>query len=389
MKIEVIRMENEEQKKDYVWTNGGFAVDGNDIWFVPYWENVLCKYSMDTRRMEKMVCFPEMSVTVAGSFNVKKNGEYIIVVPAFEKNLYIYNQKENLMKKFELKKRKYVAEKFNHCVSWGKNVYLFPIAYGRILKIDLKNELISEIEIPKFKDSAFVDCTSVKNKVYLVDMTNSIFIFDMENETIKTYNLGGEERKYRTIAAIADDEFGLSDMTGKIYIINIKEKRENQYNFDDVSIFDNSVCVGDEWFLFPFEDDRPVIKFNTTCFKVEKIYFNEKKHFKQWYANAFSKTVVYNKKIYVMNTYQRCLYVLDEEGNQIEHFFIEMGEMDDDILYELYKCGQKQGGIYEGTGDYATLEYLFSRIKDVSDMQKQNCNCIGKNIYNELVNAEV
>lgn len=353
---------NREDKKDYIWTHGGFAIDGDCVWFVPYWENILCRYNMNTHKTEKTILFPNIKKLAAGVFNVIKRGNYVVSVPAFEQDLYIYNDKEGIMKQYELKRGSYVLERFYCCTNWGDSIYMFPVSYDSILKIELGKDQISDIVIPDIKGRTFVNFEQIKSKVYLVDKTNTILVFDMKSETGQLLKWGEKNRTYMTIRAVGDNKFALTDEEGYLFFYDEGEDEEYRFEYGCETMIKDTLVIKDTLYLFPFALHKPVVKINLHSYEIEKLYFSENKNYRQWLPIAFSIPKVQNDKIYVMHTNQRCLYVLDNEGKQLEHMYMEMGELDNETKDSLYRVAQREGLLNENDAPYATLKYYFSRI---------------------------
>ncbi len=113
-----------------LWTGGGFEVCDDRVWFVPHWANVLCCFHLKTRLLEKMIFFPELATASAGFFQIKRMGDTLVIIPAFEDTLYLYDMCAGEMHSIILQPGLHSCEKFQECVEWKGILYLFPYDYG-------------------------------------------------------------------------------------------------------------------------------------------------------------------------------------------------------------------------------------------------------------------
>lgn len=374
-----------KSKKNYIWTCGGFTVDGADVWFVPYWENVLCRYNLITREIEDIITFPNASILIAASYNVKRSGERIIVIPAFERGVYIYDKKKKQMENIVINDEECPLEKYRHCIVHNDRVYMFPIGEKYVISIDLEGYGINKIKIPVGERGMYVDYIQIENKVYLVNLTERITVFDLENEEFSIYsaeniNMG---EKYRTINSIENNRLFLTSAEGNISIYNIQTQEIEKKIYSGGKHIDYSLRIDDKIYLFPHDNREPIIRWECNNWHFSEIMFSSKDH-EDDYINAFSEPELVGDYIYIMDTHEECMYMLDQECNILCKYKMKMMEMNEEVAKELFSCGKKQGKIYESPSVYATLEYYCANIQQSNYENNDMKSKVGKEIYKSI-----
>lgn len=239
-----------------VWTQGVFSIDENKIWFVPFWINVLCVYNLKTSQMEKVIQLPDQDTDSAGYYNVRKMDELVIVIPAFEKRIYVYDIATDVLSSFDLPVAKHQCERFLFASVWDQNIYLFPVGYEYVVKINLQERKLHIIATIDDKCKMFVAMTQIDEKVYLVNETDKIYVFNMSLECFKIIGCEDSSRKYRTITHQGTEKLVLTDTSGRLYIQYLDDMNcENIFLAENIP-YDSSVCIADDIFLMPiYEKD--------------------------------------------------------------------------------------------------------------------------------------
>lgn len=363
-----------------VWTQGIFSIDENRIWFVPYWINVLCVYNLKTNKMEKIIHFPDQDTDSAGYYNVKKINELVIVVPAFEKRIYVYDSAADVVSSFDLLAAKYKCEKFLFASVWNQNIYLFPVGYEYAVKINLQEMKLNIIDIIDDKCKMFVAMTQINEKVYLVNETNQIYIFDMSLESFKIIVCEDASRKYRTITHQGTEKLVLTDTTGNLYIQYLDDMNCEKFILTENIPYDSSVCVTEDIFLMPISEKDYFVKIDINTKDVSKHYINSGANYLKWPHAVFSKVVCEDNFLYFFSTQYRMLFVYDIRTGKEISYQLEMPIMSDREIEELLQNKRKQGRIKEGSGQHATLEKFIALAKKDSSSEMPR-ELVGDSIF--------
>lgn len=360
-------------KQNFAWTIGKFEIDGDFLWFVPHWLNVLCKYNLLTRKIEQVISFPKTTIFHRGFFNVKKIKDYILVVPSWEENIYLYHILSGKMKKFKLREKIYTNEKLYLCGVFSEKVFLFPIEYDYIVKLDVVNELLEEIPC---SPQMFISSIQKEEKIYLVNMTNELFVFDMKTEKLKVEWSCDCNKEFRTIIDSNFNTVILIDMIGNILFFDIdKKKIIKQIRFNHLVY--SGICMESKVFLFPEKWKNPFV-LNLSNYQIKELEF-VKENFSESSLTIFSEAIMIEKKIYIMHTTKQCLFIIDSESEKFEEVYIKIGELNE-LLDELLDVQAKKEPLLEETGHYVSFEYLMNKINTKKDRNNFNLE-IGKKIF--------
>ena len=108
-----------------------------DIWFVSYWYNLLCKFDISKRELE-CIPLPVKNIIEGLYIGILKVGNIICLVPANADSVCTYNIKTREFKTFMLRERTKNIDKFIACAVYGECVFMFPYHYPYILKFNLE-----------------------------------------------------------------------------------------------------------------------------------------------------------------------------------------------------------------------------------------------------------
>lgn len=366
-----------------VWTQGIFSVDKNRVWFVPYWINVLCVYNLKIDKMEKIIQFPNRAIDSAGYFNVKKIDDLVVIIPAFEKQIYVYDTIKEVMLSFDFPKMQCRYEKFMFCSVWDQHVYFFPVGYEYVVKIDLREQRVTIINAIDDKCNMFVAMTQIDENVYLVNETNRIYVFNMLEENFKIIVSENSNRKYRTITNQGAEKLFLSDIFGNLYLYYLNDLDcEKTYMAGNVP-YDSSECVTDFIFLMPIYEKDYFVKFDISTKNVSKIYIDKGDNYIQWPHTVFSKIVFENGILYFFSTQYQMFYTYNVETGEETTHKLEMPILDNQQIEKIFLQKGTSGNVKEGSGQHATLEKFILLAKNVSLVETQE-KTIGEKIYRKL-----
>lgn len=263
---------------------------------------------------------------------------------------------------------------------WNQNIYLFPVGYEYVVKINLQERKLKAIDTISDKCKMFVAMTQIDEKAYLVNETNQIYIFDMSLETFKTIECEDTSRKYRTITHQGTEKLILTDTTGNLYIQYLDDGNCEKYVLAENILYDSSLCVADDIFLMPAPEKDYFVRVDINSKSLSKHYINGGDNYIKWAHAVFSKAVCKNHFLYFFSTQYRMLYVYDIKTEKETAYQLEMPAMSDREIEELLRDKRNRGSIKEGSGQHAVLEKFIALAKKDGSSEMQG-EAVGDKIY--------
>lgn len=368
--------------KNYVWTNLGFIVEDDNLWFVPFWMNVLCEVNLSTMQIGKVKAFPHMFTEAGGIYNVRKYQEYIINVTAVDDVNYLYDIPADNMLAIPLKEDAYACEKFFNCTFWNNHAYFLPRDYNSILKLNMEDKTVTDISISEV-GKMFLSCVQIEQNVYLVNQSESLIVFDMEEENFERIQISGSG-ELNTIVLVQEHELLMSNTNGVLYIYNLQNGTMTEIDIVKGTLFTGIAVVEDKLYLFPMYDEDNFTILNLKTLDTRKIHLQRKLEEAGYYDaryGVFSQPVVANDKVYVMNASHQCLYIIDTVTDEVCDVYIELNEMSEQQCDYFFNFLHKVGGVRESGAPYATLDYLLQRpVKKANDESRKT----GKRIFESM-----
>ncbi len=366
-----------------VWTQGIFSVDENKIWFVPYWINALCVYNLKTNKMEKVIYFPDQITDSSSYYNVKKIDNLVVAIPAFEKQIYVYDTAKDIIDSISFRSGKYCCEKFLFCSVWDQSIYLFPVGYEYVVKIDLQKKKAVTLDTIDDGCKMFVAMTQINESVYLVNGTHKIYVFNMIQERFTLIESKDFSRKYRTVTHQGTEKLILSDVTGNLYLQYLDNIDCEKIYMTGSIPYDSSECIADDIFLMPIYEKDYFVKIDISTKEILKICINKGNNYIKWPHTVFSKVVFQNDWLYFFSTQYRMLFVYNIRTGKEITYQIEMPVMNDQEIEKNFQKKRNQGRIKEGAGQHATLEkFIFLAKKNRLDETKREL--IGNKIFRKM-----
>lgn len=363
-----------------VWTQGIFSIDENRIWFVPYWINALCVYNLQTSEMEKIIYFPNQTTDSAGYYNVKKVDHFAVVIPAFEKQIYIYDTDKDVMCTINFPFVTCCCEHFVFSSMLDQNIYLFPAGYEYVLKINLQKKEAVTIKGIDDECKMFVAMTQIDESVFLVNETHKIYVFDMIQESFKLIVCNDSSRKYRTVTHQGTEKLILTDTTGNLYLQYLNDMGcEKEFMSGDIP-YDSSACIRNDIFLMPIYEKDYFVKINLNTKDISKIYINSGDNYLKWPHTVFSKVVCKDDFLYFFSTQYQMLFVYKPSTEEEMHYQLEMPVMSDQEIEELLRNKRNHGRIEEGAGQHATLE-KFIALAGKDRLNEKQREPVGDSIF--------
>lgn len=366
-------------KSNYVWMNWRFTVQDGVLWFVPYWINVLCKFDLSTGKMEKIIKIPFDEIEYAGVYGIRKYEEYIICVPGYENSIFLYNTQSEDMSVIPLRKEDGIYENFFDCSRWQKNFYFFPRDYNYLVKMNLENKAVTYISLKKF-GKMFNSCVQMGNKVYLVNKSEYLTIFDMEEEFFERVEVCDNEQ-LNTIERFHEHELIMSSLNGMIYTYDLQCGEIKKVDAVRGTAYSGIIMAADKLYLFPQADIDKIVILDMENYAVTEIQLQAKRNKNRQYDyryGVFSQPVIENSIIYVMNASNECLHVINTLTGEVSDVYIELKEMDEELCDYFFAFMQKVGGVQEEMAPYATLEHFLKMQIERDESQTLD---VGKKIF--------
>ncbi len=387
--------------KSFLWTNTTFIVEKQDIWLIPSFYNCLCKYNLKLKKMEKVKEIPQMSTAIQPFYNMVSIQDDIIMIPAREDKIVVYNRKKDFFYAKKLMNCISGSEKFQAYAVFGDWIYMFPIYYPYIVKFNMKTyavEYIADDTITELvasnKPLFMLQNVQVKNVIYLtIYNSNKIYRFDMDLDQGKCIEVGDKKKEYVSICALDKWNLALLEKKGDIVLLNSKKDGlsviESYPSYDD-TIMNGLINVKNSLYIFPKSIKGEIKKFDIDLCLMEKAEFSDllcKKDYvlEWWEYNAFSNPVYSENKIYVMSIQEECLYEIILEKGEAKSYVLSVDKWEDALLSNLFKLYERNVYLFqEGKYEYLKIGTMIKNIKNIQDnveMKRQNVGC---SIYKDL-----
>lgn len=374
-------------RKKFLYTPWGFTIEGNDLWFVPVGINMLCKYNLLTKRIEKTVTFPDMSIEHWGAYNVKKFENYIVTVPAFERNIYMYDSTNDTVTKIDLEVKEYNPEFFLDCSYWKGQIYFFPITYNCVIKVSLIDRSVTEIPLIN-GEKMFCSCIQVNQNTYLTNETGNIICFDMEREEFRYIEI--DAREHLNNVVLQDENKLIISNGGKIiYIYDITSGHKAKKELPIKGNFGRISYCQEKLYLFPKGVTEEILVVNLKSLGVTMLSL--KNRLKLPYDSEmvrniklFSIPIIVNNKIYVMKDLQG-LYIIDVLSGVVTDTLIELEEMSEEQFEYFYNFIKEKGVFAESVFPFATMDFFVHNVeKKFEEKNQKSLKSIGKLIYETI-----
>ena len=346
-----------KEKETIIWTCGLFNIVNDEIWFVPYEHNILCRYSIRKNVIIENVIL-NVNLFQIESFDISyRSGNKVFLIPGFEQSIHVFDIEKNKMNCTGISEYKGVGEKFLLCHQYNDWIYLFPSFYDKIIRINTNTMVVEEIEPNKDKMcNHFNDIDVNGSKAYLVNKTNEIYIFDFEKNKLGVEYRFTDEIELRTIS-LWNDKLVVANQEGKVFMCDLDKHNITpfaEYNMEFLS----SYCIKSSLFLIPLLEKDYFIKVNLENKNMQKIQLCKKDKYKKWPHATFSRGAVFKEYLCLFSTQYRTLIIYNcITGEIIENFLnLELPNIDRNNLNSSFRDEiEKKKCIIEGNGQYSTL----------------------------------
>lgn len=393
-----INIQNNKKGKYLLWTNGLFEIENDSIWFISFFYNCLCKYNIKNRKLEEFIEIPLSNIKHGSFYNLKKVNEILVIVPARGRNIYFYNIEKRNFSNVNFKDIGTEEIKFQTCAVWKNYIYIFPVSYPYILKIELKSQKVEYINnkliFEMFNRNLLMFMlqeVQVKNKIYLLFYnSNKIFEFDMNTDKGRDIVIGNKENIYTSISLNENDKLILVEKKGDIFTVDLKKLNQNFikpeiiYSCKEDMMTLDCVKIQKYLFIFPNSLEKGIHEFDLQECIMKKSNFSdficEIKTDKNWWIyEKFSRAIYFNDKIYVMNILEKCLYEIDVKKGTVEKHFIGIEKEQKSFIKVLLRYNQIENRI-----ERFALENFLENIKMLSEDSQGKRTNMGYKIFQKL-----
>lgn len=336
-----------------IWSNDGFDVDNNHVWFVPFEINILCKYSMKKRIVEEYFVLDDCDEGAV--YNVKIWNDSIVAIPARSKNLTIFQA--NKIKGHKVSEKSRLEEKYGRSLIIKGSLYIFPISEPFVIKCST-----DKLEKINFSYGFVTSCGLIGDEIYFTNHKNTLFKTDENFENTMRLGISGTE-DICCVSGFQDTLFVLTP-EGEAWSLNVRDfTAVNKIaRLEEDDYWSDCIYLNEELFLFPYKDCSKIWIYNFVSKEMKYLALNRDEYFNDlWQYNSFGHPVEKDGKIYVMSPKHRAFFIIDpcEKIADRCHIFLKIGE--DERLMMLKKKLKILPAVHEN--QFQTLGTLLDCIK--------------------------
>lgn len=340
-----------------IWTCGIFNIVDDEFWFVPYEQNLLCRFNIEKNVVVDRVILDLNPFQVESFDNVYQTSDKVFMLPAFEKYLHVFDMNQRNTQLVNMPEYTGAGEKFLLGHQYGEWLYLFPSFLDKIIKINV-NTLKTEEILTKGDGgcNAFYNMAVKGNKAYLVNKENKIYLFDFGTEELSVVCQFANISELRTVS-IWNEKLIVTGEKGKTFVYDLTEKKGSlfvEYGIEFIGAY----CVDSSFFLIPLLEKDFFLRVNLEDWSLQKIELCKKDTYKEWPHHVFSRASVYREFLYFFSTQYRTLIKYNYLTGKLEERCIitESVSITRDTLKDWIRRETEAGNsLIEGNGPYATL----------------------------------
>ena len=399
-----------KMQEDFIWSYN-FVADGQDIWFVPYYYNRLCRYHCGENKITLLKQLPVKNEIEGLYVNLCKVNHYFILLPYRANDICIYDSLMDTFQMIPLKESNQL-NKFGISAVWNDWVYLFPFAYPAICKVNMKTGTVDYLtswldEISEKNYYFRWDYHVENNFVYLIlAQTNQIYRFDMANDTYAFIAVGDVSESYTSIHFESEKEIYLCNQNGDIIIYNHKSSKTTKIrnNLKDFKFFYKnpsegcficSICLGDSIYFIPGQADR-MVSFHKRTHEIREcqdlmsfmIKGNRNLNF---YDSRFSVIQQNDALLRGFNLFEQYFFEINTKTGERNYYFIPLSQ---DLILETAESRKFEPLLFandqrhiESTSFHYNLYALLDLLKKDNVQQPSDIALCGMKIY-ELLNKK-
>lgn len=346
-----------------IWNCGIINIVDDGFWFVPYEQNLLCRYSIEKNLIDDIFVL-NMSPFQVGSFdNVYQINNKVFMLPAFEKYLHIFDMNQRDIQLVNIPEYTGFGGKFLLGHQYGEWLYLFPFSFDKIIKVNINTLKVEEVLTKdEVRCNSFFNMAVKDNKAYFVNKENRIYLFDFKSDELSVLYQFEDISGLKTIS-IWNDKLIVTGEKGRTLVYDLNEKKETIFAEYGIE-FIGSCCVDSYMFLLPLFEQDFFLRINLEDRSLQKIELGKKENYQRKpHHSVFSRACVYRDCLYFFNTQYRTLIKYNYITEMLEEncMMINPVSITSDALNGwLYRETEAGKILMEGNGPYATLNNFIS-----------------------------
>lgn len=381
---------NNKQTGAYLWTVGNCIVDEETIWFVTATYNSLIQYDLVTKRIVNNILLTGCNFLQWTHYNLLKYDSYIILIPARDMNVFIYDTKERKLHRFPLKGEVDRKEKYMTYSVWKNFIYCFPLNRNDILRVDISALRVDSIRwdlaykyLREKKD--FVEhSATIGSKVFLLlGQSNKICEFDMEREQETVFSIGNDQAVYTNICRYGDSGLLLMERSGDIVILNEEKEIIVRKRMMENAEYPECIKWNEGYLLF--DGNGTMIYWDEKS--EEKIVldiYDEKQHYFWPYA-PYSRIGEGSRYIALFHIPTQELLVISKNDFTIKRFNILSNQFSEDFINALYRDEENRGLLQEDSVDGIALNRFIANLLLTKRKNEESLQCwSGMSIYTKI-----
>lgn len=377
---------------ELLWTSGRGIIDGDKIWFVPYEYCCLCQYDYKVNHIVEFIFLDGASGMFGTHYSLAKYKNYIILVPTRDMNIFVYDIEGKNLQRIPLKGDINTKEKFIANAVWKHYIYMFPVIYPQILKLDLDAMEIEYIDCKSVVEyfatnQSYTDiCITIENIAYLLIYgSNKICEFNMETNTERIIVAGGDAVCYKTMCRYGDKGIILSDQQGNIVVLDENKEQVSCIVSEEDINFNSCIPIMDGYLFIPFgrnldyvylEDCRRK-KIKTDTVIKPTVWADN------WKYATYSRCFYNENTAVLFNLLNRSLCMLDCKTWKMREEFIILDDLSEDVAEKTYHMMSKTHIIQEKKDGVLNLKGLLKYTESDKEGKKQSEH-IGRKIHNMM-----
>ena len=340
----------------FLWTNWNIDAEDNRIWFVPFEGHILCGYNLINEKIDKII-FQKFEQNEMASFFLKIWNEKIVIAPFRDNALRVIDRNEE---KHYIMEDASAVERYNCAEVCNGDLYLFPRDEKNIIRL-----YGDCIEFIPSKDNGFVSLISYQDKIWGINRSNKIFMFDPESREMQSFTVKNLD-EFVSIIWIGIFDKGCVLTTTNGYVLFAE-----RFDFENTHIlgkapnddfFRTGIVADDRLILFPFDDATKVYYYD---YQKKEIRYNKisDNYSYKWAHDAFGVPIHHLGNIFVMSPKHEALLKLDAFGNLLKKYFISINPEDLSVLEIMDEDVKNNELLFEKRGFWSLDSYVEYLIK--------------------------
>ncbi len=315
--------------EEQLWTCSEFEIDNGYIWFVPININVLVKYDLKKKMVEKTFTWNEGVNIKGASYNVKKILGNITVIPARDNVMHIIDENENI-NDIIVDNKDTDKERYQAVSDCGDRSMCFPLFSDNIIVFHEDGQ----INYVPFELKKITQVLNMNSRIYLFNRGKELCWISPDD-----YNVIEENIDY-----LANISFAFKYDKNIIFLTGdgkaIMCKGENLSKIKEIAnaplndFFSAGIFCKGKIILFLNGTCEMVCVYNIESDSSEFIETGLKKNH-EWIFNAFSCPKVFDNKIWIFSVLSQELVRFNSDGVVEDRFSISVDEIMRDINNDL------------------------------------------------------